>query len=85
MSRRSSPQTSTVTPAPPSLMLALASPSMTTLSSWSHGVHSWVTNVLVSIPINTHLTFFSFSARYDNEFGYSNRVCDLMAHMATKE
>lgn len=34
---RSSPQTSTETVTPPSLMLALASPSMTTLSSWSHG------------------------------------------------
>lgn len=34
---RSSPQTSTETVTPPSLMLVLASPSTTTLSSWSHG------------------------------------------------
>ena len=40
---RSSPQTSTVTAAPPSLMLVLASPSTTTLSSWSHGTPlSWM-------------------------------------------
>lgn len=43
LSCRSSPQTSTVTATPPSLMLALASPSTTTLSSWSHGTpSSWI-------------------------------------------
>ncbi len=35
--------------------------------------------------IELNANFFKVVAWYDNEWGYSNRVLDLMLHMARKE
>lgn len=58
---RLSPQTSTVTVTPPSLMLVPALPSTTTLSSWSHGTPSaWITFSSSSISKYTYWLPFLF-------------------------